>query len=79
MIDKKAKLDGKAPKLVKREYVGRAQKDANVPSAHKVPAYFKRYRAGSQHLGSTPAQFSQEYSAAIRVTPLHYEAGSRIQ
>ena len=69
MIDKKAKLDGKAPKLVKREYVGRAQKDANVPSVNKVRAYFKRYWAGSQDMVSTPAQFSQEYSVAIRVTP----------
>ena len=79
MIDKKAKLDGKAPKLIKREYVGRAQKDANVQPAHKVRAYFKKYRAGIQDLASTPAQFSQEYSVAIRVMPLHYEAGSRIQ
>jgi len=32
-----------------------------------------------QDLGSAPEQFSQEYSVAIRVMPLHYEAGSRIQ
>ena len=50
-------------------YVGRAQIDANVPPAHKVRAYFNKYRAGIQDLGSTPEQFSQEYSVAIRVTP----------
>ena len=32
-----------------------------------------------QDLGSAPERFSQECSVAIRVMPLHYEAGSRIQ
>jgi len=41
MIDKKAKLEGKARKLIKRE----------------------------QDMGSTPEQFSKEYSFAIRITP----------
>lgn len=50
-------------------YVGRAQIDPSIPPAHKVRAYFKKYKSGSQDLGTTPEQFSQEYSVAIRVTP----------
>lgn len=133
MIDKKAKLEGKAHKLIKREYVvwlttvgsdlapqprpvwfiwdkdsflifsqphahklkhiqnhpnvslhfntdetgdkdvivyvGRAQIDSKTPPAHKVRAYLKKYKTGIQDLGSTPEQFSQDYSVAIRVTP----------
>ena len=50
-------------------YVGRAEIDSSVPPAHKVRAYFKKYKTGIQDLGSTPEQFSQEYSVAIRVKP----------
>jgi PPOX class probable F420-dependent enzyme len=50
-------------------FVGTAAIDADAPSAHKVPAYLRKYRAGIKALGMTPAQFSQEYSVAIRVTP----------
>ena len=50
-------------------YVGAAQIDPNTPPAHKVSAYFKKYKTGIQDLDSTPEQFSQEYSVAIRVTP----------
>jgi PPOX class probable F420-dependent enzyme len=50
-------------------YVGRAQIDPSIPPAHKVRAYFKKYKTGIQGLGSTPEQFSQEYSVAIRITP----------
>ena len=50
-------------------YVGRARIDAQIPPAHKVRAYFKKYKTGIQDLGSTPEQFSQEYSVALRVTP----------
>lgn len=57
MVDKKPKLEGKA------------QIDTTAPLAHKVRAYFKKYRTGIQDLGSTPEQFSQEYSVTIRVTP----------
>jgi hypothetical protein len=50
-------------------YVGRAQIGVDTPPAHKVRAYLKKYKTGIQDLGSTPEQFSQEYSVAIRVTP----------
>ena len=50
-------------------YIGVAQVDESMPAAHRVPAYLKKYRAGIEALGATPAQFSQEYSVAIRVTP----------
>ena len=50
-------------------YVGRAEIDSKVPPAHKVRAYLEKYRSGIQGLGSTPEQFSQEYSVAIRITP----------
>ena len=50
-------------------YVGRAEIDSKVPPAHKVRAYLKKYKTGIHDLGSTPEQFSQEYSVAIRVTP----------
>ncbi|HVF25566.1 MAG TPA: TIGR03667 family PPOX class F420-dependent oxidoreductase [Anaerolineales bacterium] len=50
-------------------YVGMAQIDANVPPAHKVHAFLKKYKPGIQDLGSTPEKFSQEYSVAIRATP----------
>ena len=50
-------------------YMGTAQIDSSVPAAHKVRAYFKKYKTGIQDLGSAPEQFGQEYSVAIRVTP----------
>ena len=50
-------------------YVGKAQIDPNTPPAHKVRAYLKKYKTGIQDLGSTPEEFSQEYSVAIRITP----------
>jgi PPOX class probable F420-dependent enzyme len=50
-------------------YLGTAQIDRNVPPAHRVPTYLKKYRAGIEALGATPEQFSQEYSVAIRITP----------
>ena len=50
-------------------YVGKARIDPNTPPAHKVRAYLKKYKTDIQALGSTPEQFSQEYSVAIRVTP----------
>jgi PPOX class probable F420-dependent enzyme len=51
-------------------YGGTAQIDMSVPPAHKVPAYLKKYKALIKALGATPEQFSQEYSVAIRVTPI---------
>jgi PPOX class probable F420-dependent enzyme len=50
-------------------YVGKAQIDSDVPPAHKLHSYLKKYKLCIQDLGSTPEQFSQEYSVAIRVTP----------
>jgi len=50
-------------------YVGQAQVDPNTPPAHKVRSYLKKYKTDIQGLGSTPEQFSEEYSIAIRVTP----------
>jgi PPOX class probable F420-dependent enzyme len=51
-------------------FVGTATIDPTVPPAHKVRAYFRKYRAGIEELGMTPEQFSREYSVAIRVTPI---------
>jgi PPOX class probable F420-dependent enzyme len=48
---------------------GSAVIDASAPPAHKVPAYFRKYKAGIAGLGSSPEEFSREYSVAIRVTP----------
>ena len=50
-------------------FVGTAAIDTAAPPAHKVRAYFRKYREGIQELGMTPEQFSNEYSVAIRVTP----------
>jgi len=50
-------------------YVGTARIDESVPPAHKVPAYFKKYKTGIRGLPMTPEQFSWEYSIAIRVAP----------
>jgi len=50
-------------------YAGTARIDESVPPAHRVPAYFKKYKAGIRELDMTPEQFSQEYSIAIWVTP----------
>jgi PPOX class probable F420-dependent enzyme len=50
-------------------YIGKAVIDSGIPPAHKVPAYFRKYRKGIKELGMTPEKFSSEYSIAIRVTP----------
>ena len=50
-------------------YIGKAVIDPVVPPAHKVPAYFRKYRKGIKELGMTPEKFSSEYSIAIRVRP----------
>ena len=49
--------------------IGEAKIDPSVPPAHKVPAYFKKYKTGIARLGGTPEDFSNEYSVAIRVKP----------
>jgi PPOX class probable F420-dependent enzyme len=50
-------------------YKGKAVIDANVPPAHKIPAYIRKYRKGILELGMTPEEFSDKYSSAIRVSP----------
>ena len=40
-------------------FVGDAAIDPAVPPAHKVRAYFRKYREGIQALGMTPEQFSR--------------------
>ena len=50
-------------------YVGIASIDETIKPAHKVPAYFKKYKIGIKDIGMTPEQFSSEYSIAIRVKP----------
>jgi len=50
-------------------FLGNAALDLNVPPAHKLSAYFKKYRTGIAGLKMTPEQYSDEYSVAIRVTP----------
>ncbi len=49
--------------------IGRAELDSNSLPANKVPAYLRKYRSGIAALKRTPAQFSSEYSVAIRVKP----------
>jgi PPOX class probable F420-dependent enzyme len=50
-------------------FLGKAEIDPNVPSAHEVPTYFEKYKTGMAGLDMTPEGFSHEYSLAIRVTP----------
>jgi PPOX class probable F420-dependent enzyme len=50
-------------------YSGIASIDETVKPAHKVPAYFRKYKTGIAEIGMTPEQFSAEYSVAIRVKP----------
>jgi PPOX class probable F420-dependent enzyme len=50
-------------------YTGIASIDETVKPAHKVPAYFGKYKTGITKIGMTPEQFSAEYSVAIRVKP----------
>ena len=48
---------------------GMATIDRESPPANKIRAYVRKYKSGISGLKSTPAQFSQEYSIAIRITP----------
>lgn len=50
-------------------FAGEARVDAEAPLADKVDAYVEKYRVGLEHLKLTAAQFAQEYSVALRVTP----------
>jgi PPOX class probable F420-dependent enzyme len=48
---------------------GTAKIEKESPPANKVRAYIRKYKSGIIGLNSTPLQFSQEYSVAIRITP----------
>jgi PPOX class probable F420-dependent enzyme len=50
-------------------FTGDAIIDTNCPPAHKVPAYFRKYKTGIAGLEMTPEEFSNEYSTAIRINP----------
>ena len=50
-------------------FIGRAAIDSESPPAHKVPAYFQKYRSGIADLNMSPEEFSHEYSVAIRIVP----------
>ena len=50
-------------------FTGSATIDSQIPPAHRLPAYFRKYRVGIAGLGMTPAEFSADYSVAIRITP----------
>lgn len=48
---------------------GEAVIDKDVPSAHKIKAYMKKYKTGILGLNATPEEFSKEYSTTIRIKP----------
>jgi PPOX class probable F420-dependent enzyme len=50
-------------------FTGEASFDTNVAPAHKIPAYFEKYKVGFGELELTPEGFSSKYSTAIRITP----------
>lgn len=50
-------------------FTAEARMDVNCPPAHKVTAYFKKYKTGTTDLDMTPEEFSAQYSTAIRITP----------
>jgi PPOX class probable F420-dependent enzyme len=50
-------------------FTGEAVIDDNCLPAHKVRAYFKKYKRGIADLNMTPEGFSTEYSVAIRIKP----------
>ncbi len=50
-------------------FTGEAVIDKDCPPAHKVPAYFKKYKKGIADLNMTPEGFSVEYLTAIRIRP----------
>ena len=50
-------------------FLGAASIDTTVSPAYKIPAYLRKYKKGIQALGSTPEEFSREYSVALRIKP----------
>lgn len=49
---------------------GAARVDTAAAPPHKNRAYLRKYKTGIIGLGATPEQFSNEYSVAIRITPV---------
>ena len=60
--------DGKGGDIV--TLIGRAEILHEPPPADQVPAYIEKYAWGMERLNMTAAEFSQTYSAAIRITPI---------
>jgi PPOX class probable F420-dependent enzyme len=50
-------------------FVGDAFIDTNSPPAHKVRAYFKKYKSAIAHSKLTPEEFSRDQPVAIRIQP----------
>jgi PPOX class probable F420-dependent enzyme len=50
-------------------FQGIAQIDLTAPPAHLVKTYLDKYKTGIKDLGSTPEEFSQAYSVAVRIKP----------
>lgn len=50
-------------------FTGTATIEKQPTPANKHRAYLKKYKEGIVRLGATPAQFSSEYSVAIRIAP----------
>ena len=50
-------------------FFGKAKINPGVQPAHKVYAYFEKYKTGMEELDMTPEAFSKEYSLAMRVKP----------
>jgi PPOX class probable F420-dependent enzyme len=50
-------------------FAGAAIFDSNVPPAHQVLAYVKKYETGIKDLGMSPEELSKKYSVAIRIKP----------
>jgi len=48
---------------------GIAKIDTKSPFANKFPAYIRKYKSGIIGLNMTAAQFSMDYSVAVRSTP----------
>lgn len=48
---------------------GEARVSSDVPPAHQLPTYMKKYRDWIARLGMTPEQFASVYSVPLRVRP----------
>jgi PPOX class probable F420-dependent enzyme len=50
-------------------FTGEAVLEPNCPPAHRVPAYFEKYKEGIADLGMTAEEFSRDFSVAIKIKP----------